>query len=100
VADHESVVTRLFRFQCMADDLPGAAELGQRMKKAIGRIETVNLEADARARNAVEQRLESLDIRRLFYRMDEALIPDPHLVLRHRTASYVFSLKSSTALVS
>jgi hypothetical protein len=84
----------------MADDLTGAAELGQRMKKAIGRIETVNLEADVWSRNAVEQRLESLDIRCLFYRMDEALVPDPRLVLRHRTASYVFSLKIRTALVS
>jgi hypothetical protein len=57
------------------------------MERAVGRIEAVNLEADTRARDSVEQRLEALHIRRLFDRMDEALVPDPGLVLRHSTAS-------------
>ena len=87
VADHEGIVARLFCFQRMTNDLPGATEFGQRMKEAIGRIEAVDLEADARARDAVEQRLQPLDIRRLFDRMDETLVPDPRLVLRHCATS-------------
>ena len=86
VADHEGVVARLFRLQRVADDLRGAAELGQRMEGVIGRIEAVDLEAHARARDAVEQRLEPLYIRSLFDRMDEALVPDPRLILRHCTS--------------
>ena len=97
VADHESVVARLFRLQRMTDDLRGAAELGQRMEGVIGRIEAVDLEAHARARDTVEQRLEPLDIRSLLDRMDEALVPDPRLILRHCTASYAFSLNMRTA---
>src|SRR5258708_22344015 len=97
VADHESIVRGLFRFQRMADDLRGATELGQRMERVGGRIEAVNLEADARARDAVEQRLEALHIRRLFDRMDEALVPDPGLVLRHCTTSWAFSLSARSA---
>ena len=100
VADHESVVARLFRLQRMADDLRGAAELGQRMEGVIGRIEAVNLEAHARARDLVEQRLQALDIRRLFDRMDEALVPDPRLILRHCPASSAFSSNMRTACLA
>jgi hypothetical protein len=67
----------------MADDLRGAAEFRQCMESMGGRIEAMNFEADARARDTVEQRLESLNIRSLFDRMDEALVPDPRLTLCH-----------------
>jgi hypothetical protein len=100
VADHKSIVAGLFRLQRMADDLRGATELGQGMERVGGRIEAVNLEADARIRDTVEQRLEPLYIRSLLDRMNEALVPDPSLTLRHCPASYAFSLNTRTALVS
>ena len=53
------------------------------LKRTVGRIEAVNLEADTRSRHPVELRLQALDIRRLLYRVDEALVPDAGLTLWH-----------------
>ena len=57
MTDHERVVAGLLGSDRMADDLGGAAKLGQRMEGMIGRIEAVHLETDARPGNGVERRL-------------------------------------------
>ena len=84
MAEHERVVAVLLGLQSVANDLTGAAELGQRMEGMIGRIEAVHLEARAWTGNLVEQRLQAFDVGRLLHRMDEALVPDP---VRHAAAS-------------
>ena len=75
--DDERVVARTFRLQRGSDGLRGATEFRQRVKEMVGRIEAMNLEAEAVAGGRVEQALQPLDVRRLLDRMDKALIPKP-----------------------
>ena len=71
----ECVISRAFRFQSVADGLRGATEFRERVKMLVGRVETMDLEFDTGAGDQVEQVLQPLDVRRLFDRMDEALVP-------------------------
>ena len=77
MADHEGIVARLLGGQRIADDLGGAAELGQRMEGMVRRIEAVDLEIHAGGRDLGQHRLQPLDVGRLFDGMNEALVPDP-----------------------
>src|SRR5579864_2558696 len=76
MADDERVIAGTFCFQCVANGLRGATEFAQRMKVAVRWIETVHFKADIRSRSLIKKRLQSLDVRLLLDRMDEALVPN------------------------
>jgi hypothetical protein len=93
VTDDEGVVARLLASIAFADDLRGAAELGQRVEGMVGRVEPVHLETHAGRRHPGQHGLQPLDVGRLFDRMNEALVPDAG-------HGQTFSLKTRDALVS
>jgi hypothetical protein len=63
--------------QCGADRRLGAAEFRQRMKMPVGWGQAMHVDLDAGCRQRLKARAQPVDIRRLFDRIDEALIPDP-----------------------
>jgi hypothetical protein len=77
MADDESIVSRAFCHQSIADRLRGAAEFRQRMEQMIGRIEAVYFEPVTLTGHRIQETLQPLDIGSLLGRVDEALVPQP-----------------------
>src|SRR5262249_5135574 len=82
------VVSCALRVQSVADGLRRAAEFRQRMEEVVGRIEAMDLEADAGTGGCVEQCFQPLDVGRLLDPMDEAPIPQPRGTGRLRNTVY------------
>ena len=99
MTDDERVVAAALSFERIADGLCRAAKFGQRMKVAVGRIEAMNFKLDARTSGLVEKCLQSLDVRRLLGRVNEALVPNTDRTgwLGHVRFPYGFTIRVAMA---
>ena len=80
VAHREGVEALLGGLDRAVDGESGAAQLRQAAEVPVGRRQPVHLDLGARVGELPQVLAESLDVRRVLRRVEEALPPDPHRV--------------------